>query len=88
MEKKYITVIRGIYVKVSGKGMGINMEKIQADFICLGVPKCGTTTLYHILEQHRDIVFSKGGKNPYYYCENEEEIQKFNDRCWGGGKIF
>lgn len=58
-------------------------KKIQTDFICLGVPKCGTTTLYSILEQHKDIIFPREGKNAYYYCEKGKNIQKFNNRYWG-----
>ncbi len=51
------------------------------DFICLGVPKCGTTTLYDILAQHEDVVFPKTGKNAVYYKE-QGGFAAFEHRYW------
>lgn len=36
-------------------------------FFCVGFQKCGTTTLYDILKQHRDIVLTESVKEPMYY---------------------
>ncbi len=36
-------------------------------FLCIGFQKCGTTTLYDILRQHRGIVLTDRVKEPMYY---------------------
>lgn len=36
-------------------------------FICIGFQKCGTTTLYDIFRQHKDIILAKDVKEPMYY---------------------
>ena len=38
----------------------------RPNFMCLGAPKCGTTTLYDILKQHPDI-FLTSFKEPHFF---------------------
>lgn len=40
---------------------------MQAKFICIGFQKCGTTTLYDILRQHRGIALTQDVKEPMFY---------------------
>lgn len=37
------------------------------DFLCVGFPKCGTTTFYQLLKQHRQIELTRDVKEPQYY---------------------
>ncbi len=37
------------------------------DFVCLGMQKCGTTTLHAILRKHPDVVLCRDVKEPMYY---------------------
>ncbi len=37
------------------------------EFLCMGFQKCGTTTLFELLDQHKDIVLSRDVKEPMYY---------------------
>ncbi|MCD7717239.1 MAG: sulfotransferase domain-containing protein [Lachnospiraceae bacterium] len=46
----------------NGKARGRNPE-----FLCMGFQKCGTTTLFEILKQHKDIVLCRDVKEPMYY---------------------
>lgn len=50
------------------------------DFICLGVPKCGTSSLYGVLGQHRSIVFPKSRKNAYFYGYEKKDWNKIESR--------
>lgn len=40
---------------------------MQPSFLCIGFQKCGTTTMYDILKQHKDIVLTRDVKEPMYY---------------------
>ena len=40
---------------------------MQPAFLCIGFQKCGTTTMYDILRQHKDIVLTRDVKEPMYY---------------------
>lgn len=40
---------------------------MQPAFLCLGFQKCGTTTLFDLLSQHRDIALPRDVKEPMYY---------------------
>lgn len=40
---------------------------MQPAFICIGFQKCGTTTMYDILRQHKDILLTQDVKEPMYY---------------------
>ena len=40
---------------------------MQPEFICIGFQKCGTTTLYDLLRQHRGIVLTDDVKEPMIY---------------------
>ncbi len=37
------------------------------DFVCMGFQKCGTTTLYELLEQHPGVALCRDVKEPMYY---------------------
>ncbi len=37
------------------------------EFLCMGFQKCGTTTLFEIMQQNRDIVLCRDVKEPMYY---------------------
>lgn len=37
------------------------------NFLCVGFPKCGTTTFYQLLKQHRQIELTRDVKEPQYY---------------------
>ncbi|MCC8136943.1 MAG: sulfotransferase domain-containing protein [Clostridiales bacterium] len=37
------------------------------EFLCMGFQKCGTTTLFEILKQHREVVLCRDVKEPMYY---------------------
>lgn len=43
---------------------------MQPEFICIGFQKCGTTTLYDLLRQHRGIVLTSDVKEPMIYRED------------------
>ncbi len=47
---------------MSSRGKGRNPE-----FLCMGFQKCGTTTLFEILRQHKDVVLCRDVKEPMYY---------------------
>ena len=40
---------------------------MQPEFICIGFQKCGTTTLYDLLRQHRGVVLTSDVKEPMIY---------------------
>ncbi len=40
---------------------------MQPAFLCIGFQKCGTTTMYDLLRQHRGIVLTRDVKEPMYY---------------------
>lgn len=50
------------------------------NFICLGAPKCGTSSLYQILNQNRMIVFPQSGKNAYFYGYNKKDWSRLESR--------
>lgn len=50
------------------------------DFMCVGVPKCGTTTLYEVLKQCKNISFPDNQKNAYYYDEKKGGYKVFEKR--------
>lgn len=50
------------------------------DFICLGIPKCGTSSLYQILSQHNMIVFPESGKNVCFYGCNKRDWNRVKKR--------
>ncbi len=39
----------------------------RPDFICMGFQKCGTTTLFEILNQHPQVALCRDVKEPMYY---------------------
>lgn len=51
------------------------------DFICMGFQKCGTTTLFEILNEHPQIALCRDVKEPMYYRVPAATI-------FGGGKRF
>ncbi|MCD7886303.1 MAG: sulfotransferase domain-containing protein [Clostridiales bacterium] len=40
---------------------------MQPSFLCIGFQKCGTTTLFDLLEQHRGVALPRDVKEPMYY---------------------
>ncbi len=40
---------------------------MQPSFLCIGFQKCGTTTLFDLLEQHRGIALPRDVKEPMFY---------------------
>lgn len=46
---------------------------VKPNVLCVGFAKCGTTTFYNIMEQHKDI-FLSGIKEPIYY--NREQFYR------------
>ncbi|MCD8147604.1 MAG: sulfotransferase [Clostridiales bacterium] len=40
---------------------------MQPSFFCIGFQKCGTTTLFDLLEQHRGVALPRDVKEPMYY---------------------
>ena len=54
---------------------------MKHDFLCVGFAKCGTSTLYHILSQHRDI-YLPAIKEPYFYYSKGYDwyLRRYYDR--------
>lgn len=50
---------------------------MKPSVLCIGFARCGTTTLYNILEQHKDI-FLPGIKEPAYYSRKNLYKKGFN----------
>ncbi len=46
--------------------MPINYGQLQIDFVCIGFPKCGTTSLYSVLRQHPQIMLAKGKETSFF----------------------
>ena len=55
---------------------------MKVDFFIVGVPKAGTTSLYHYLNEHPDIVMSRK-KEPNYFSSSQINKQKlyYNSKC-------
>lgn len=62
---------------------------LKPDFIIAGFPKCGTTSLYHYLNQHPQICMSSF-KEPHYYSDMPAEYKGFwdNNYCLGRGSVY
>ena len=53
---------------------------MKVDFMILGAQKCGTTTLFHALEAHPDLVGSSP-KEPHFFCSAEdwrEQVEEYH----------
>ena len=55
---------------------------MKIDFMCLGFPKCGTTTLDMVLRQHTQLSFPKIKETGYWswyklYSKPLEELEKY-----------
>lgn len=48
------------------KTLGRKMIKMEIDFVCVGFPKCGTTSLYSVLRQHPQIKLAKGKETSFF----------------------
>ena len=55
---------------------------MKVDFFIVGVPKSGTTSLYHYLNEHPDIVMSRK-KEPNYFSSSQIKKQQlyYNLKC-------
>lgn len=52
----------------------------KPNFIIVGAPRSGTTTLFHSLKQHPEIYMSYV-KEPYYFCTDfHEESDQFHNK--------
>ena len=40
---------------------------MRPSFICVGFQKCGTTTLYELIRQHKGVILPNGVKEPMFY---------------------
>lgn len=60
-----------IYVSSGNKTEGVVFymwrKPLRPKFICIGFQKCGTTTLYELLRQHKDIILPMDVKEPMFY---------------------
>ena len=59
------------------------------NFLCIGAQKCGTTTLWHILDAHPDICMAQPRETRFFYdvLQFAEGIQKYEIRYfshWAG----
>lgn len=63
---------------------------MRPNFICAGFAKCGTTTLYNILKQHKDIRFAKDDiKEPNFFSDNDiynKGVDWYETRYYGNIK--
>lgn len=48
--------------------MGDDHVERRPDFYVIGAPKCGTTSLYHVLRQHPDVFMSRR-KEPHFFTD-------------------
>lgn len=58
---------------------------MKPNIICIGFPKCGTTALYDIIKQHKDLAVSPYTKEPlYYYFKllNKNNIKWYENRYY------
>jgi len=72
----------------------MSRKKNLPDFLCVGVEKCGTTSLYDLLKQHPDIGLSRYKETQFFNSHWHEGIswyqEKFShlpDRCKAIGEI-
>ncbi len=58
---------------------------MRPDYFIAGFYKCGTTTLYDVLKQHKDIVVSKEKENDFFMDEKlyGKGIKWYEDRYYG-----
>jgi hypothetical protein len=58
------------------------------DFLCIGAQKCGTTTIWHILDAHKDICMARP-RETRFFCDMHiynEGIVKYETNFPGNGK--
>ena len=64
---------------------GLNMTEhnnnFKVDFFVVGMPRCGTTTLYELLKQHQKIFLPKM-KEPHYFAQGRIKINKSRKIAW------
>ena len=58
---------------------------MKPDFIIAGFPKCGSSSLYHYLNQHPNICMSSM-KEPHYYSKMPPNYNGFWDNNYGLGR--
>ncbi|OOE42559.1 sulfotransferase domain-containing protein, partial [Salinivibrio kushneri] len=54
------------------------MENKKPNLFLVGAPKCGTTSMYKYLEQHKDIFFPKV-KEPNFFSDNFSRMQRVSE---------
>ena len=52
-------------------GETMNMKARNIDFVCVGFPKCGTTTLYGVLKQHPQISLDRGNETTFFNSKED-----------------
>lgn len=57
----------------------------KTDFIVMGMPKCGTTSCFMVLNQHSKIEFPKSGKHALYY-KKYRSVEAFEKKYWKNSK--
>ena len=60
---------------------------MQPEFICIGFQKCGTTTLYDLLRQHKDVVLTADVKEPMVY-RNDFFYRHLGGKEWYERRFF
>lgn len=63
-------------------------DKVKPDCFVAGFYKCGTTTLYDVLKQHKDIIVSAEKENDFFMDERlyHKGIKWYENRYYGGMK--
>jgi hypothetical protein len=58
------------------------------DFLCIGAQKCGTTTIWHILDAHKDICMARPRETRFFCDINmyNEGVVKYETSFSGNGK--
>lgn len=59
---------------------------MQPQFLCMGFQKCGTTTMYDLLKQHKDIVLTQDVKEPMYY--RVQGLRRIGGKEWYEKRYF
>ena len=52
-------------------------------FVCVGVEKCGTTSLHRMLDQHPDVYLGRFKEHFFFNLEFDRGIEWYNDRYSG-----
>ncbi|MDH4171896.1 MAG: sulfotransferase, partial [Acidimicrobiia bacterium] len=61
----------------------------QPDFVCVGIEKCGTTSLHALLDQHPDVYLGRFKEHFFFNRNYDEGSAWYADRysTWDGQKV-